>query len=209
MNRAERIYRLHTLLQRKPHPLAKLMEELLASKATVKRDIAYMRDFMAAPIAWNRERNGYHYDPTAPAFELPGLWLNESELFALLASERLLEQIQPGVLAPYIGPLRGRIRSLLAQSGHSANTVSERILLQPAAARSSHPERFGHIAGALLNGRKLNIRYHGHSTDSETRRSIHPQRLLHYRDPIRDAERRWQPGPEIQVSGYARFMTVG
>jgi predicted DNA-binding transcriptional regulator YafY len=136
MNRAERIYRLHALLQEKPRSLAKLMEELEASRATVVRDLGYMKDFMGAPIEYDRPTNGYRYKSTEPKFEPPGLWLNESELYALLASERLLEQMQPGLLGPYIGPLRTRIRKLLEQSGHSASTVSERILLQPVASRT-------------------------------------------------------------------------
>ncbi len=201
MNRAERIYRLHALLQDRPRPLAKLMEELEASRATLVRDIGYMRDFMDAPIAWDRDRNGYCYDPEAPKFELPGLWLNESELYALLASERLLEQIQPRLLAPFIGPLRSRIRQLLAHSGHSAATVSERILLQPAAARSTHPERFGRIAGALLEGRQMLIHYHGREKDLQSERTVHPQRLLHYRD-------NWYLAAHCERAGELRLFSL-
>jgi predicted DNA-binding transcriptional regulator YafY len=141
-----------------------------------------MKDFMGAPIEYDRATNGYRYRPTETRFELPGLWLNESELYALLATERLLEQIQPGLLAPYIGPLRARIRSLLAHSGHSAGTVSERILLRPVAARPTHPERFGTVASAVLEERRLAIQYHGRERDRLSERTVHPQRLLHYRD---------------------------
>jgi len=60
MNRAERIYRLHGLLKnRRPVPLQKMMETLEVSRATVVRDIGYMRDFMEAPIVYDRERNGH------------------------------------------------------------------------------------------------------------------------------------------------------
>lgn len=125
MNRAERIFRLHALLNDKPRPLARLQEELDASRATVLRDLAYMKDFMGAPIEYDRATNGYRYRSTAAGFQLPGLWLNESELYALLASERLLDQMQPGLLSPYVGPLRSRIRALPAHSGHSAASVSD------------------------------------------------------------------------------------
>jgi predicted DNA-binding transcriptional regulator YafY len=182
MNRAERIFRLHALLKEKPRSLAQLRESLEASRATVVRDLGYMKDFMQAPIEYDRDTNGYRYRATEPKFELPGLWLNESELFALLASERLLDQIQPGLLGPYLGPWRARIRSLLTQSGHSAATVAERILLQPTAARTTHPERFGCIAGAVLDGHKLQIDYHGRERDRLTSRTVHPQRILRYRD---------------------------
>lgn len=183
MNRAERIYRLHALLQqRRPVSLNKLLHELNASRATVIRDIGYMRDFMDAPIVYDREANGYHYDPDAPAFELPGLWFNASELYALLTTEQLLESMQPGLLTPYIGPLKGRIRRLLDQSGHGAAAVAERIRIQPVAARSTNAQQFGIVAGAVLNGRRLRILYHGRERGAATERVVHPYRLVHYRD---------------------------
>jgi len=181
MNRAERIYRLHALFQDKPRSFAQLLQDLEASPATLKRDIAYLRDLTGAPIVYDRAANVYRYSPTT-TFELPGLWLNESELHALLATESLLEQIQPGLLRPYIGPLRARIRALLAQSGHKAARVSEHILLQPMAVRPTHSERFGTIAGAVLEGCKLAIHYHGRERDRHSERTVHPQRLLRYRD---------------------------
>ncbi len=183
MNRAERIYRLHGLLKsRRPVPMQRLREELLASRATVVRDLGYLRDFMGAPIVYHREANGYQYDPEAPAFELPGLWFNHSELYALLATEQLLEAVQPGLLTPYIGPLKSRIRRLLEQSGHQAETVTARIRLQPIAARAVDADRFGLVAGAVLDGHRLDIEYHGRERGERTERRVQPCRLLHYRD---------------------------
>ncbi|MDD3519550.1 MAG: YafY family protein [Chromatiales bacterium] len=184
MNRAERIYRLHAILReaRRPVSLQRLKEQLGGSRATLVRDIGYMRDFMDAPIVYDRDANGYRYDPAAPEFELPGLWFNDSELFALLACEQLLETVQPGLLTPYIGPLRGRIRRLLEQSGHSADVVTARVRLKPTARRQVDPERFAAIAAAVLNGRVLDMEYHGRERGAATQRRVHPARLLHYRD---------------------------
>lgn len=181
MNRTERIYRLHVLLREKARSLATLQQTLEVSRATMVRDIGYMKDFMGAPIEYDRGCNGYRYQDSS-SFELPGLWLNESELHALLASERLLDLVQPGLLAPYLGPLRARVRRLLASSGHSADRVAERILLQPIAARRAEPHRFGVVAGALLQQQQLSIRYHGRTRDRLTQRTLHPQRLVRYRD---------------------------
>lgn len=182
MNRAERIYRLHHLFSgRQPVPMDKLMGQLHASKATVKRDIAYFRDFFRAPVIYDRERNGYIYDPDEPAFELPGLFFNESELFALLAAEQILESVQPGILAPKLGPLKARIRQLLAESGHEADTVAERILVRRFAPRRSDPDLFGAVAEAVLAGKALHITYHGRGRDEVTQRRVHCARLIHYR----------------------------
>lgn len=183
MNRAERIFRLHKLLKtHRSVPLSELMAELQSSRATVVRDLGYMRDFMQAPILYHREVNGYAYDAKSPEFELPGLWFNAGELYALLASEQLLETVQPGLLSPYIGPLRARIRKLLEQSGHRADTVTSRINLVPIGARRVAGEQFGLVAGAVLEGKVLDIEYHGRGKDAKTRRRVHPHKLLHYRN---------------------------
>lgn len=183
MNRAERIFHLHRLLKaRHPPSLARLMEELNASRATIKRDLDYMRLFMGAPITYARTANGYHYDPTAPEFELPGLWFNHTELHALLACEQLLESVQPGLLSPYIGPLRARIRRLLEQGGTTAESVSARVRLRSVARRHVDPERFGSVAAALLDRHPLAIDYQSREREHASTRRIDPQRLVHYRD---------------------------
>ena len=183
MNRAERIFHLHRLLQeRRPPSLARLMEELEVSRATIKRDLEYMRDFMQAPIEYDPQANGYRYAADAPAFELPGLWFNESELLALLTMEQLLEDVQPGLLAPTIGPLKARIRRLLEAGGHGHGELRQRIQIQPQAQRTSQPEIFRGVAEATLGEHPLTIDYHGRARDTASRRTVHPQRLLYYRD---------------------------
>ncbi|WP_018141325.1 YafY family protein [Thioalkalivibrio sp. ALJ7] len=183
MNRAERIFHLHRLLQGRQAPsLARLMERLEVSRATIKRDIEYMRDFMQAPIEYDPHANGYHYAADAPAFELPGLWFNESELLALLTMEQLLEDVQPGLLSPMMGPLKQRIREALESGGHAHTELRRRIRIQPLAQRAGPAETFQDIAEATLNAHPVMIEYHGRARNAATHRTVHPQRLLHYRD---------------------------
>ena len=162
--------------------MQQLMESLEMSRATITRDIEHMRDFMGAPILYDRATNRYCYDPEAEDFELPGLWFNASELYALLATEQLLESVQPGLLTPYIGPLKTRIRMLLEQSGHSSELVSSCIQIQQIATRNIDDDRFTQAAGAVLQGQVLECDYHGRERDQLTHRKIHPYQLLHYRD---------------------------
>ena len=72
----ERIYRIDQLLKdRKSISFEDLKEKLEISRATLKRDIAYMRDRLNVPIIFDRELNGYRLDKTDDAqHELPGLW---------------------------------------------------------------------------------------------------------------------------------------
>ena len=183
MNRLERFVRIDRLLKqsRRPVPMRRFMEELAASRTTITRDFEYMRDFMGAPIIYDREANGHQYDPEAETFELPGFWLNQSELYALLATEHLLESVQPGFLAPYIGPLKGRVRKLLGQSGQGADAVSRRIRMLGTGRRSMDTDGFGIIAEGVLTGRRLAFLYHGRARDTVTRRGVHPLRLINHR----------------------------
>ena len=183
MSVTDRIFRIHTLIREgRGISNTRLMDELEVSRATIKRDIALLRDQLGAPLIYESSRRGYIYDPSAPEFEIPGLWFNPTELYALLAMEQLLEELQPGLLGPHIGPLKGRIRRLLEQGGHQSNTVSARIHLQPNAHRQFDNRHFGNVAGAVLNARQLDMTYRGRARDETTQRRVHPYRLQHYRD---------------------------
>ncbi|AGA34460.1 Transcriptional regulator [Thioalkalivibrio nitratireducens DSM 14787] len=184
MNRADRLFHLHGLLRTARYPVAfdTLRDKLEVSAATLKRDIRYLRDHMEAPILYDRRYNGYRYDPNAPEFELPGIWFNDTELYALLAMEQLLDAVQPGLLGNSIGPLKTKVRKLLGEGGQKADLVASRVCLQPMAVRRTNDAVFGQLSGAVFNERPLTIAYHGRERDEPSTRVIHPYRLVHYRD---------------------------
>ena len=95
MDRTERFYRIDKLLRsHRIVPLERFLDDLSVSRATFKRDLEYMRDRLNAPIEWDREAGGYRLRPDAQAaYQLPGLWFNDSEILALLTMEKLLEDI--------------------------------------------------------------------------------------------------------------------
>ncbi|XOZ32989.1 helix-turn-helix transcriptional regulator [Halomonadaceae bacterium KBTZ08] len=183
MSQIERIYRIHDMLRsaRSPVPMQRFMESLEASRNTITRDFQFMRDILRAPITYNREHNGHEYDPEEPVFELPGFWMNASELHALLASEQLLEAVQPGLMTPHLAPLKNRIRELLGDDGDTAQRLSERIRIQPILARHAPESIFRNVAEATLRGLQLHVRYTSRSREQTQERTISPQRLLHYR----------------------------
>lgn len=182
MNRTERLYRIHNLLKgSRPVSMQRLMEELEASRATIVRDLEYLRLFMEAPVEYDRARNGYLYRDAEDTFELPGLWFNASELYALMAVEQLLESVQPGLLGPYLGPLKRRVRRLLKEAGPDADQVGERVRIQPVAYRTPEPDSFRRVAEATLGGRRLAMTYHSRGRNEVAQRRVHPQRLIHYR----------------------------
>lgn len=183
MNRLERLYRIHELLRsaRRPVSMHRLCESLESNRNTITRDFQYLKDMFGAPIIYNREQNGHWYDPTAPVFELPGLWMNSSELHALLTCEQLLESVQPGLMAPRLAPLKNRIRQLLAETGQSEITVSERVRVQIVQQRPIQDSIFMPIADTVLSRRQLRFDYRSRSKEEHLQRQVCPQQLLHYR----------------------------
>ena len=182
MDRSARIYRIHQLLRerRRPVPFNDFLRALEVSPATLKRDFQFLRDQLQAPLEYDGAANGYHYRDDG-TFELPGLWLNHSELYALLATEQLLESVQPGFLSGYVGPLRQRIRRILGEAGRDAEAVGERIRIDRIGSRATPGESFGRVAEATLARRRLRFHYHGRARDTGGEREVEPQQLFHYR----------------------------
>lgn len=184
MDRFDRIFELNRILQSARYPVSRqrLEEALECSRATVKRLIEEMRLYLNAPIIYDRKLNGYRYDTSeGQMYELPGLWFNASELQALLATQQLLEDVQPGLLDSHLQPLRRKIDELLSRQPGSGEPVTGRIRLLKSAARPAGPH-FSQIAGALAARCRLQLVYYNRSQDSLSEREISPQRLTHYRD---------------------------
>src|SRR5438034_3522340 len=184
MDRLERFYKLDQLLNaRKVVSFAVFNNELGMSPASVKRDIQYMRTRFNAPIEYDREANGYRFGTpgTGPRYELPGLWFNAGEAYALLSMQSLLAELQPGLLEPHIAPLQGRLRAILG--GEPAwKDIAARIRIFKPERRESQAANFSTIAGALLRRLRVWIRHYNRKDDRVTEREISPQRLVHYRD---------------------------
>ena len=178
---ARKIYQLHGLLRgcRTAVPLTLIMESLECSRATAGRVIREMRDYLQAPIDYDRECNGYRYGDER--FELPGLWFSGEEILALLTMQKLLAQVGPGLLDMHLAPFRQRIEKLLESEPLSGGEI-QRIRLLPIAARIPDSAMFQTIAGALLQRRQMEIGYHARGNGTEAVRIVSPQRLVHYRD---------------------------
>ena len=178
---AHKIYQLHGLLRgrRTVASLALIMEHLECSRATAGRVIREMRDYLQAPIDYDREYKGYRYGNAR--YELPGLWFSTEEILALLSMQKLLAEVGAGLLDAQLNPLRQRIEKLL-ESEHLGSGEIHRIRILPIAARIPDSALFQTVAGALLQRRKLEITYHTRGNDAEAVRIVSPQRLAHYRD---------------------------
>jgi predicted DNA-binding transcriptional regulator YafY len=82
-----------------------LMAKQEVSLATLKRDLAKLRDQMNVPIVFDRDLGGYTLDKTSERTELPGFWFSQDEILALLTIQNMIGELEPGLLGPKLKPL--------------------------------------------------------------------------------------------------------
>ncbi|MEZ5651700.1 MAG: WYL domain-containing protein [Burkholderiaceae bacterium] len=233
MNQTERLYRIDQLIsQRQVVSFADLMSALEVSRATLKRDLSYLRDRLNAPIVYDRHAGGYRFERAGvgPQYELPGLWFSDREILALLTMHKLLQDLDTGgLLGEQIEPLITRLNALLERAPGGPGEIHERVRLMPALNRPVPPRFFQRVGAALLRRQRLDIVYWTRTRDEQSRREISPQRLVHYRsawyldawchrsnglrmfalDAIREARVLDSPAHELPLAEVARAMGGG
>lgn len=185
MNQTERYYRIDQLInERGLVSFADLMRELEVSRATLKRDLAHLRDRLNAPIVFDRDAGGYRYDKNAvgPRFQLPGLWFSADECLALMTMHQMLEALDAGgLLGPHIKPLMERLSRALGADAVPAREVLKRVKLLPSQQRRVALKWFELVGKALMTRRRLEIDYFTRYRNERSTREVSPQRLVHYR----------------------------
>jgi predicted DNA-binding transcriptional regulator YafY len=147
MSSMQRIYQIDQILgARHSVTRAELQERLGVSWATLKRDIAYMRDRLNAPdLIFDRHLGGYRFEKAeqrvGPQYELPGLWFTAEEIHALLTMQHLLSNLDTGgLLGPQIRPLLARLTGLLG-SGRQPGRGNPAPHPHPDGRRAGFPSR--------------------------------------------------------------------
>jgi predicted DNA-binding transcriptional regulator YafY len=185
MDKFDRIFDLHRYFsaRRTPATIDEIAVRLECNRSTAYRLLSVLRDQLEAPLEKDPETGGFVYraDAGAPRYELPGLWFSAAELQALIAFQRLLHSLEPGLLDAHLAPLTTRIDKLLAHRRLNLSGVEQRIRILGAAARPAG-EAFRAVAGATLQRQRVRIAYHSRGRDQHTERSVSPQRLVHFRD---------------------------
>jgi predicted DNA-binding transcriptional regulator YafY len=161
MERYERIIALHRQLQaaRRPVTVNHLQDQLGCSRATVYRDIAFLRDALMAPVIGSGE-DGFSYDKhESERFELPGLWLNSEELHALLAAQQLLARSSGGMLSAALAPLQQRVEKLLDAHSGGKHWPMQRVRVIPHRGRNMDEHTFRIVASCVLERRRVTFDY--------------------------------------------------
>lgn len=192
MDRTERFYKIEMLIRsRTCVRFDTLLAELEVSPATLKRDLAYLRERLGAPIEYDAFNRGYRFAQSsawrgAARQELPGLWLNEGELHALLTLHQMLSGLDEGeLLGRHLAPMFERIHTMLGLDDKEARELPRRVKLIATSRRRASTAHFETVCSAVLQGRRLQLGYRkrgGGSGGAQAQvREISPQRLVHYR----------------------------
>ncbi len=182
----ERIYQIDQLLTGKRIvSFQEMLDRLEVSRATLKRDLAYMRDRLNAPIVFDKDLGGYRLEKQGPGtqYELPGLWFTAEEIHALLTMQHLLADLDTGgLLGPHIKPLLSRLTAILGTKDDSMNNLRRRIKFETVGNRKFNLDHFQVVGSALLRRKRMMIDYMARSNNEFTTREVSPQRLVYYRD---------------------------
>lgn len=183
MDKFDRMYQLHEILSARRTAVgwSELAGRLECSRATVFRLIARLRDFLGAPIVSDGDGYRYAREQDARGYELPGLWFNDRELQALLVFQRLMDNLEPGLLSEHFVPLSRRLDEIVRHKRLGLGEIARRIRVLGFAQRPAGAH-FQTAASGTLQRRRLRISYHSRGMDQVTERTLSPQRLTHYRD---------------------------
>lgn len=186
LNQTERFYRIDQLLQeRGTVPFADLQRALEVSRATLRRDLTYMKDRLHAPIVYDPDARGYRFVRPArgPKYQLPGLWFSPEEALALMTMYEMLKGLDGGgLLGPHVEPLMARLNAIVDQASLPVREMLRRIRIIGAQHRRPNLRWFETIGSALTGRRRLEIDYFSRHRKQRSTREISPLRLMHYRN---------------------------
>ncbi len=173
MSLLERIYYFHDELTRNRFPNSRtLMQEFEISLPTARRDIAYLRDRLLAPLEFNSAKNGFYYSDDS--FNLP--FENSPRIVFLLGIlNRLAEETGLSGL-PEIQQLENKLISMIPQGN---SLITENIQCEWIEVEYPDPSIFDVIIEAIVKKYQLEIIYQSLQM-KKTTRIIEPFKLINY-----------------------------
>lgn len=222
-----RIYRIDAYIRNGTYPnVPRLAEKLEVSRRTIERDLAYLRDFMNAPLAYSRERNGYWY---SDSFHLPPLNLSEGEVLALFLGSRVFSQYRGSPYERLIRDAFEKICAALPQTRTLDFTLVNETLsfnVEPLRGDEQHLlETHQILLDAIRDRNTVELDYYTASRDEHNTRRLDPYHLryhggawyliayCHWRGQtlifaldrisnLRPTEQLFQPDPDFDIHAY-------
>lgn len=173
MSLLERIYYFHEELKHNRYPNAgNLINHFEVSPATARRDIAYLRDRLLAPLAFDQSNNGFYY--TQEGFGLP-FEKSPKIVFLLGMLNKVAEEAGLGSLAE-VQSLEQRLSQLVTPQ---YSDLVEAIHCEWVEVETIEPTIFDAIIEATVHHKVLQIRYRS-ALGQNSERALEPLRLVNY-----------------------------
>ena len=170
--------------------LSELMQATGASIATTKRDLAYMREQLKAPIVFSRMRGGYVFAKNRAEakkddfYDRRSMWFTPEELHCTvrtLEDFKALEANRKGYLTTDLAQMSARIRSsMFSEEANSEELLKRVVLFEPQNKPIKCP-CFEVLGQALVHRNRLRIHYRSEEKKEETDRVVSPMRLCYYK----------------------------
>jgi predicted DNA-binding transcriptional regulator YafY len=155
---------------------ASLARDLEVDPRTIRRDIAFMREDLDAPIQYDPIEQTYTL--TNPTWTMPNVHLSEAELVALAVATRSMAAVMP---APFTGPLETLLAKLLdalpEAQRQEMRLLQDRVDFVPSPVSSKGQEWVDLLVEAIRDERVVEMIYRPLSKGKETRRRLDPYHL--------------------------------
>jgi len=169
----ERITWFYEKLKKNTYPRRrKFLAHFEVSESTFKRDLAFLRDRLGAPVDYDQDRHGYFL--TDRSFELPSFWFDHRQLLIIAAVCRQLEQLTS---SPAMTVLRNRLLDMLTLRGGRRLDI---FSFENAACVSCDNANFDTLSKAMLMEHPISITYQDGKNGALTNREVEPYRLHNY-----------------------------
>jgi len=141
-----------------------LAKEYETSLSTINRDIAYMRDMLGAPIAYDFFKKGFYY--TEKTFRLTAVYATADDLLALGMAKNLMELYKG---TPVYDAALNLLESISAPLKDEEDTewFRDRIVIPKIASASMNEETWKGIVEALRRNRVITFQYSGSQNQGE------------------------------------------
>jgi predicted DNA-binding transcriptional regulator YafY len=174
----ERYLWLHHQMQQNRCPtLLQFQEKFEMSPRQASREIAFMRDFFHAPIEYDADSRGYRYSDAG--FQLPDLWLSQTDLIALAIGNRLKNVLPQGPLRERLDDI---IRHLAEPLPVAIDELQRRISTKSIRQAPVNPDSFQTLVSALSLQKRCRISYQTPYSQEISEREIAPLHLLLYQE---------------------------
>ncbi len=173
MSLLERVYFFHGELIKNRYPNAStLVNEFEISPSTARRDIAYLRDRLLAPLEYDSRRQGFYYTETN--FGLP--FENSSKITLLLGVlEKLAEEAGLGQTTE-IKQVKQKLASMLSPEYQK---VIDAIACEWIEIEEINTAIFETVIDGIITNKLIEIEYRSPKAQTSVRK-IEPVKLLNY-----------------------------